>query len=358
MFPSAMSTLGTLSTFMETRGREAKRRKIEKSPYFDKPLSDSVGTGSSTIQGQVHETRNNEEMPTDPAPDPDYNYSIPLVPQNAHQFKTLLLLIVSAALLQSDRHLVWRLENLSPAPKLIFRDYTSYSNHGVGSKEIITEEEGHEADIIVSPQTGIILTTSQETTQVYLPGHKNRASSSSKADNSTSFDSPLRERIARVAVRYELIYVLIRFPVVKTRKGSTTGVDRTSPDSKSQSHSEPIATDPKTLSSIRSLTAFCALLDQFSAVIPLLVPASETEIVDLICSIAQKHALSTSTAGVSPPPEESFSEVIPSINSNNAKEESLLSSFPSSPTSTKKPNGSSSSVEQGSIRLLRRRCWG
>lgn len=325
MFSSAMSTLGTLSTFMETRGRETKRRKIESSPYFDKPPSDSVATESSTIQGQVHETHDNEKIPTDPDPDPDYNYLTPLVPQNEHQFKTPLLLIVSAVLLQSDRHLVRRLENLSPAPKLIFRDYTSFSNRGVRSKEIITEEEEHEADIIVSPQTGIILTTSQETTQVYLPGHKKKASSSSKADNSTSFDSPLRERIARVAMRYELIYVLIRLPVLETRKGPATGVDRTSPDSKSQSRPEPIATDPKTLSSIRSLTAFCALLGQFSTVIPLLVPASEAELVDWICSIAQKHTLST--AGVFPPAEESSSGVISSISSDHSKEESLPSSF-------------------------------
>jgi hypothetical protein len=292
MFPSAFSTLGTLSTFMEIRGRGNKRRKTEKSPYFNEVSSENIMTNSSNIQVQVHGATLNDEMPEEGTPEPDYTYSKPETFRNATQSSTPLLLIISAALLQSDRHLVRRLENSPHAPRLIFREYTAFMSRGFRSKEIktVTEkvklDEQKEADIIVSPQTGIILTASQETTQLYLPGHKRKKPPGAvDGVRSSGFDSPLQERIAHVAMRYEQIYVLIRLPLESGQNIPLTGID-----SKSSAKSKLMATDTKTLSSIRSLMAFCASIGRFSAIIPLLVPASEIEIVDWICSIARKHA--------------------------------------------------------------------
>lgn len=90
--------------------------------------------------------------------------------------------IISSTLLQR-RSLVKQVEQLHSRAELIYRDYT------------LPHSTSSEADIVLSPSTGILLTTLQQIKQVPLPGQALR--------------SQVKERIATLQVRYERLIVLI-----------------------------------------------------------------------------------------------------------------------------------------------------
>ena len=90
--------------------------------------------------------------------------------------------IISSTLLQR-RSLVKQVEQLHSRAELIYRDYT------------LPHSSFLEADIILSPSTGIILTTLQQIKQIPLPGQALR--------------SQVKERITALQVRYERLIVLI-----------------------------------------------------------------------------------------------------------------------------------------------------
>jgi hypothetical protein len=248
-------SLGTLESFLQTRGRDPKRRKLdEKSPYFGN-ATPSLGQEANEVTGSIAVGGNNTEMTTDESQLRSDVWTANILPRCLAP-TTSFLLILSASLLQTDRHLIRSLETYSPAPRLIFRDYNIKSPRTNGSA--VTDEE---ADVTVSPQTGIILTTSQETTQVHLPGHSD--------DVRKTFKSPLQERIARISERYENIYVLVRVPSIAGAKIP--------------------AIDAGTMSSILSLHVFCVSLAR--NVTPLLIPGSENVLMAWICSIASHHGI-------------------------------------------------------------------
>ncbi|CRG83906.1 hypothetical protein PISL3812_01262 [Talaromyces islandicus] len=245
---NASPSLGTLSSFMQTRGRWNKRRKIQNtSPYFNSPLAPSVDTERETnTEGDPPEQTDLENPPTD-----DSNPYPQFPPRESER---PLLLILSTSLLHTNRPLINSLEGLSsPVSRLIFRDYTTQNSAVLESK--IAEE----ADIIPSPKTGIILTTSQQTTQTHLPGQ-----------GSPGLSSPLKERIVRVARRYETLYVLVQVPS---------------------------SLDPKTFSSIRELSVFCLSLGRICTIQTLLVQTDHT--LEWVLSIATKHAVSIATSSES-----------------------------------------------------------
>lgn len=237
-------TLGTLSSFMQTRGRGNKRRKIQsKSFYFNNPPAPRLDTEKETnIEKSPPEQSGVQKMSTD---DPN---SYPQFPPK--KSTRPLLLILSTALLHTNRALINSVESLSsPVSRLIFRDYTA-RNSPVSDFNIVEE-----ADIIPSPTTGIILTTSQQTTQTHLPGH-----------GSPGLSSPMKERIARVAQRYERLYILIQASSIL---------------------------DTKTMSSVRELSAFCLSLGKICTIQTLLMESDHT--LEWMLAIATKHALSNAT---------------------------------------------------------------
>jgi hypothetical protein len=91
-------------------------------------------------------------------------------------------LIVSSSLLQR-RTLMRRVEHLHPKAELLYRDYN------------LPHCPSPEADLILSPSTGLILTTLQQIKQVPLPGQTAR--------------SPVKERMTLLQARYERLIVLI-----------------------------------------------------------------------------------------------------------------------------------------------------
>jgi hypothetical protein len=90
--------------------------------------------------------------------------------------------IISTALLQR-RILIKEIERLHPKADLVYRDYA------------LSHSTCSEADIILSPSTGVFLTTLQQIKQAPLPGQVAL--------------SPVKERIARLQLRHERLLVLV-----------------------------------------------------------------------------------------------------------------------------------------------------
>jgi hypothetical protein len=90
--------------------------------------------------------------------------------------------IVSMRLLQ-QHSLVRKLEQLYPAAELVYRDYN------------LPHSAAYEADIILSPSTGLILVSLQQLKQRALPGQPDR--------------SPVKERMKALHLRYERLVVMV-----------------------------------------------------------------------------------------------------------------------------------------------------
>jgi hypothetical protein len=131
---------------------------------------------------------------------------------------------LSTSLLRTHLAHVRNLDS-SSSIKLVYRDY--HSNLP-------------EADIIVSPKAGIMLTSAHTLTQKYLPGDQG-----SRAD----IKSPLMERIFLTAPRYETLYIFIC--VLSARA------------------------DEQMQDAVTRLSTFCASLDEETTVIPMIVAEAE-----------------------------------------------------------------------------------
>lgn len=264
---SAFSALGSLSSFMKVRGVTPKRQKTEQSPYFPTATLDNNSLVGSDL------TREPQEDCTSHKPHGKLNITLPDTPPTV-LVTSCLTFLLSTSLLKTHCHIVTFLETLTPAPTLIFRDYESPGPSKSYTPNRNASTVLPEADIIISPTTGIILTTTQATTQLYLPGHKHQAG----VDGFPPFDSPLRERIARLSLRYDYIYVLVCHA-----PSNTTSLNTTSPT---------LTMDQKTLSSVQSLISFCASLSNHSSIISLVVPSAQNAILEWIITLANKHAYS------------------------------------------------------------------
>ncbi|PGH17074.1 hypothetical protein AJ80_04947 [Polytolypa hystricis UAMH7299] len=285
---SRFSALDSLSTFLQIRGKKAKRPRIGIYPYFSKPVvpnpmespmvhEESI-TNSTAKPMSSHNTQN-PPISTLLLPSPDIS------PPSG-----TLTLFVSEALLQTHRHLVRSLENLSPPCILIFRNYASNPATSTQEKPSrtglvspigpfmtqSTDPLGHEADLIVSPTVGIILTTTQAIGQRYLPGHGSHSSSLHE-----NISSPLHERIYNVSLRYEEVYVLIGHHM------------EPSPTPRPNSDGSSIPIDKRTFHSVQSLIEFSSSLSGCATVTPLLIPSRSESVLSWVLALANKHYVST-----------------------------------------------------------------
>ncbi|KAI1915138.1 hypothetical protein LOZ39_003002 [Ophidiomyces ophidiicola] len=209
-----------------------------------------------------------------------------LKPPNLIEPSFPLTLMISNSVLRAYQSMIRALES-HPIPKtLLFRDFDLLA---IASERAILEIEfgsnspsiGHkpfrqptkagnskcgDADIIVSPTAAIILTSSQEVTQRYLPGH-----SSAGVGVGSRLRSPLQERIYFTCSRYEYLYVLICHPF------SSNGIDTSICDN--------------TLTAVRTLTSFCSSISKTCAVVPLIVSAAADHAAVWILNLAKKHAV-------------------------------------------------------------------
>jgi hypothetical protein len=191
----AFTGLGSLSVFMQTRGTNEKAGSSSQSLNMSILASGSGGPSGSEGDSNV--------PPTPPTPKPALGL-VMRVTQAA--FDPPHIIFLSHSLHRSHAQFIQFIEGWRRPPlRLIYREY--YQPFA----EIICP---FEADIIVAPETGVILATPFALTQRYPPGHR-------PTETVDGVVSPLREQIWRLATRYENLYVLICEPNGSAASAST-----------------------------------------------------------------------------------------------------------------------------------------
>ncbi|KAE8414038.1 hypothetical protein BDV36DRAFT_303620 [Aspergillus pseudocaelatus] len=302
--PSQPSILGSLSTFMEARGRVERRKVTAVSPYFTNNMrvEDIVGhQDPATDTRSLHKYENPKDMLEEVQP---LGLELtkqwyPQYPQLQVQNNEQPLLFLSTALLKSHLPIIQGLERLKSPPAMIYRDYDVLIRNQpvpriwVPSQVNTKHDLPKEADIIVAPTTGIILTTLQATTQLYLPGHKPNPQT-----NGTKYiNSPLRERIFLLAPRYKYLYVFATHGTTSPRNA--------------QGDSSGWTADRRLLASFTSLIAFCDSISADSVISPILISPSSDTIIGWILSLAHKHAFRLPTDTVNLPQSIAFTPMNP-----------------------------------------------
>lgn len=264
----------SLSTFMSVRGR-AKRRKSQQYPSFSSAKDVYLLEGS--IEPEHKEPNPNQTMHE------NLTIEVELVETPAIDIDSgNLSLFVSATMLQSHRSLLHLLETAPGPPFLFFRDYTSLppapsflnssvdNNSGRNSGKWTLDFKNEiwvDADLTISPCAGILLTTLQETTQVYLPGHNPKLPWASVV-----LRSSLEERIYRACMKYEHLYVLVCHSVSDICGGKST-----------------ITVNQRVSESFQNLRAFCDSLSKESSVTAMIVPPLAESLAKWVFHLAAKH---------------------------------------------------------------------
>lgn len=163
-----------LHKFMETQGKAIKVAKASA------PTNKSVPPSAQTLPACNKDPIVEPGLSVGQGPDLILERGVPELPPPLNLPPSSF--IVSSTLLQR-RPLLKQIESLHSKAELIYRDYT------------LPHSAAAEADIILSPSTGVLLTTLQQIKQAPLPGQVAR--------------SPVKERMAALQVRYERLVVLI-----------------------------------------------------------------------------------------------------------------------------------------------------
>jgi hypothetical protein len=172
------SATSALHKFMETQGRAVKPVSSPLSTNQALPIRsrepslDQLASTSRQRPGQS--TADDHAMQIAPPSLPQ----LPDLPQNLKQCSV----IVSSAFLQ-QRALLKRIEKLHQRAEIIYRDYDR------------PHSPCKEADIVLSPSTGLVLTTLQQLKQRPLPGQPDR--------------SRVEESVSMLQLRYERLVVII-----------------------------------------------------------------------------------------------------------------------------------------------------
>jgi hypothetical protein len=180
-----------LHKFMETRGKppEPTSAGTSKAPAHDQRSQQKVRTlpvrsrGSSYDQAATaaQHARGQPQVPVRRQEQPPLVKSLPTllaVPNNLAPCSFIL----SSTFLQ-QRGLLKQIEQLYPAAEMVYRDYS------------LPHSAAKEADILLSPSTGLIFTTLQQVKQRALPGQPDR--------------SPWKERMFALQSRYERLVVVV-----------------------------------------------------------------------------------------------------------------------------------------------------
>ncbi len=181
------SATSALHKFMETRGKIAGTGNTN----CEKQITLGNGSVSTMDSGFRHTKLPVPELPmkskttsiqskeiTCVEQQPSTLPDLPDIPKNLPPCS----FIVSSLLLHR-RSLMKQIESFYPEADMVYRDYNLFQSY---SKE---------ADFILSPSTGLIFTTLQQTKQRALPGQPKRA--------------PVKERMKALCLRYERLIVMI-----------------------------------------------------------------------------------------------------------------------------------------------------
>ncbi|KAL2070508.1 hypothetical protein VTL71DRAFT_13534 [Oculimacula yallundae] len=181
----AFSAQASLNNYLELQG--VKRPKLAESSYFTKPEADAVRDKPEKHAPQTL------DLPIRKSPALNQKLPVPtLQPLTAPTW-----IIVSTTLLK-NRPMIKSIEAQLSSVTLIERDFTAHNTTswmpGSVSRSPIKSPLDAEADIIVSPSVGIILTTLQKIKQKPLMD---------------KMKPQIRERLDKVSLRYEKVILLI-----------------------------------------------------------------------------------------------------------------------------------------------------
>ncbi|KAL2847690.1 hypothetical protein BJX68DRAFT_268081 [Aspergillus pseudodeflectus] len=288
--PVPRGNLGSLASFMETRGKVTRDKA---------PAESSYSISQKESEQAAHENISNVTTSCMVAPLQKGNLpqKKPNIqpgrwqetPEIQNQYGGLVLFI-STALLKTHLKVLQHIEQKERPPKVIYRDYapvptpknqqkyrsiqfTSHSQPQYQRSALYPPPE--EADIVLSAKTGIMLTTTQAAMQQYLPGHK---PTSIPLNCPKSVNSPLRERIFRLSSRYEQLYIFLSHGAKQSKSPKLRALGL------------QISADKYLLSSLTTLTAFCTSLSKHATIVPLIVPSDPEKIAGWILGFAHKYA--------------------------------------------------------------------
>lgn len=258
--PDTSRALGSLARFMDTRGISRSESQFG-SRHFIK---------GSLETNQVGESPSSTPTPDDSVPvrsfktpsivDSQTNTPAPGVPT------ANLVLFLSTMLLKTHLDLIKKLENLADPPRLIFRDYDPLLKSLEDLSFLPPDyrlQLPEEADIIIAPDTGVMLTSIQALTQLYLPAQDLRFPGLGR------FNGPVLTRIMTLSKQYRYLYVLVFHHEAKDENG-TRELDHPSKEA------------------IASLTIWCGILSRFTNSIPIIV-ASPGKLANTLVSLAHNH---------------------------------------------------------------------
>ncbi|KAF1990785.1 hypothetical protein K402DRAFT_323942 [Aulographum hederae CBS 113979] len=183
MFGGSFSATTALSKFMESQGIEVTKSKTpEPGPRTN---TARMSPAIRNIPEAVAEAFTSAAIPVAPLPIPSLQSSPP-----ACSF------VISSALLATNRPLARAIERLYPLADLIERDFSSrFCSYTINGKPTNTASADLEADLIISPTIGLIITTLQRIKQRALPGQPARPG--------------VKDRLLNVSKRYEKIILVV-----------------------------------------------------------------------------------------------------------------------------------------------------
>jgi hypothetical protein len=190
----AFSAANSIDNYLEVRG--TKKPKLMDSSYFQPGPKFVQPVPESRAQQMDPKTQITIQLPIRKSPVAK-NDRLPAPTFQPPKTKTYI--IVSSTLLK-HRSLIKYLESLLPGGlELVERDFSAHNTTtwmpGSVSRSPIKSSLDSEADIIVSPSMGIVITTLQKVKQKPLPGQKAK--------------SAIRERLELVSNRYEKLAVYV-----------------------------------------------------------------------------------------------------------------------------------------------------
>ncbi|KAJ5256858.1 hypothetical protein N7478_012962 [Penicillium angulare] len=267
---------GSLSAFMETRG------------LIDSNHHSNISHSSSRSPHDKEESTLEEPDTSKLAHDTNiYNppmgkssfIKVPSIIGPRFELKASnLIIFLSTDLLKTHLRLVQCLEQRENPPKCFYRDYSqpqiSPNLNALIPLPRAPINAPQEADLIISPSVGIILTTSQALSQLYLPGHK---PTDPAIRSNLSITSHLKERLFRLTQRYDILYVLI------SHSSSNTMIER------GRTHLV-FQMDKSTQESYNSIQEFCSSISSSMKMLPHLIPATPDTIAEWILTLATNHA--------------------------------------------------------------------
>ena len=256
-FNKNFSAMGALDDYINVRKGQMTPQKVTSDHHFAKPSQFP----------QSSPERASQVAPQAPAPRALIFPSPPLPIPSSPKF-----FIVSASFLCNRR--LWRqVQGLYPSADFLERDFTLQQQQQLcqqrsqSKTKAMSTQSGtmaDEADMLLSPGTGLVWTSLQKVKQRPLPGQLNR--------------SAIRERIFRTSPRYETLIVLI------------------SQNQNTDPSSDGIGTDIQSLddddcTALADFTGFCFTLPD--EVQPIFVSGGEAELAKWIVATMVKHGVNT-----------------------------------------------------------------